>query len=166
MDEAGAPVETGEQGELLFTSLTKEAFPILRYRTKDVTRIITEPCACGRTTCRIARITGRADDMLIIRGVNVFPSQIEEALVNIEGAEPHYQIVVRREGALDDIEVQVEVSETIFSDKMTAMETLRAKISREMESALGISVNIKLVEPKSIARSEGKAQRVIDMRTI
>lgn len=160
------PLPHGEHGELVFTTLTKEAFPVIRYRTKDISRIISEPCSCGRTFHRMERITGRTDDMLIIRGVNVFPSQIEHVLMSIEGVEPHYQIIVGREGSLDVVEVQVEVSENIFSDEVKVLEKLGKKIEREIKDLLGISCKIKLVEPKTIQRSEGKAKRVIDNRKI
>lgn len=160
------PLPPGEHGELVFTTLTKEAFPVIRYRTKDISRLITEPCSCGRTFYRMERITGRTDDMLIIRGVNVFPSQIEHVLMSIEGVEPHYQIIVGREGSLDVVEVQVEVSENIFSDEVKVLEKLGKKIEREIKDLLGISCKVKLVEPKTIQRSEGKAKRVIDNRKI
>lgn len=162
----GEPLPHGEKGELVFTTLTKEAFPVLRYRTKDISRIITEPCVCGRTFHRIERITGRTDDMLIIRGVNVFPSQIEHVLMSIEGVEPHYQIVVDREAALDVMEVQVEVSERVFSDEVKVLERLGRRIEREIKDLLGVSCKVKLVEPRSIQRSEGKAKRVIDNRKL
>jgi phenylacetate-CoA ligase len=160
------PLPLGEHGELVFTTLTKEAFPVIRYRTKDISRLIVEPCSCGRTFHRMERITGRTDDMLIIRGVNVFPSQIEHVLMSIEGVEPHYQIIVGREGSLDVVEVQVEVSENIFSDEVKVLEGLGKRIEREIKDLLGISCKIKLVEPKTIQRSEGKAKRVIDNRKI
>jgi phenylacetate-CoA ligase len=164
--ETMEPRPNGVHGELVFTTLTKEAFPVIRYRTKDISRLIAEPCSCGRTFYRMERITGRTDDMLIIRGVNVFPSQIEHVLMSIEGVEPHYQIIVGREGSLDVIEVQVEVSENIFSDEVKVLEKLGRKIEREIKDLLGISCKIKLVEPKTIQRSEGKAKRVIDNRKI
>ena len=161
-----APLPLGEAGELVFTTLTKEAFPVIRYRTKDISRLIPDACTCGRTFHRIPKITGRTDDMLIIRGVNVFPSQIEEVIMGVEGVEPHYQIVVEREGSLDKIEVQVEVSEAIFSDEVKSLETLSKKLRTEIKDLLGISCTIKLVEPKTIQRSEGKAKRVIDNRKL
>jgi phenylacetate-CoA ligase len=161
-----APLPLGEAGELVFTTLTKEAFPVIRYRTKDISRLIPSPCTCGRTFYRMPKITGRTDDMLIIRGVNVFPSQIEEVIMGVEGVEPHYQIVVEREGSLDKIEVQVEVSEAIFSDEVKSLEKLSKKLQLEIKDLLGISCTIKLVEPKTIQRSEGKAKRVIDNRNI
>lgn len=156
----------GEMGELVFTTLTKEAIPVIRYRTRDLTRLIPDRCVCGRTFLRMERITGRSDDMLIIRGVNVFPSQIEHVLMSIEGVEPHYQIVVDREGALDVMEVHVEVREEIFSDEIKNLEMLSKRIEREIKDLLGISCKIKLVEPRTIERSEGKAKRVIDKRRI
>lgn len=164
--ETGEPLPPGESGELVFTTLTKEAFPVIRYRTKDISRLITTPCSCGRTFHRMQRITGRTDDMLIIRGVNVFPSQIEHVLMSIEGVEPHYQIIVERDGALDIMEVQVEVREDIFSDEVKVLERLAKRIEREIKDLLGISCKIKLVEPRTIQRSEGKAKRVIDNRKI
>jgi len=164
--KTGEVLPPGESGELVFTTLTKEAFPVIRYRTKDISRLITEQCSCGRTFYRMQRITGRTDDMLIIRGVNVFPSQIEHVLMSVEGVEPHYQIIVDREGALDVMEVQVEVSEDIFSDEVKVLERLAKKIEREIKDLLGTTCKIKLVEPKTIQRSEGKAKRVIDNRKI
>lgn len=160
------PLPLGEKGELVFTTLTKEAFPVIRYRTKDFSRLITSPCACGRTFHRMEKVTGRSDDMLIIRGVNVFPSQIEHVLISIKGVEPHYQIIVEREGTLDTLEVQVEVSDTFFSDEVKQLEALAKKIQHEIKDLLGVSCKVKLVEPKSIQRSEGKAKRVIDNRKI
>ena len=156
----------GEKGELVFTCITKEALPLIRYRTRDISILYQEPCACGRTHVRMNRVMGRTDDMLIIRGVNVFPSQIESVLLEIGDTEPHYQIIVDREENLDDLEIWVEVSERIFSDKVRKMEELEGKIRREIQSTLGISARIKLVEPKTIARSEGKAKRVIDKRDV
>jgi len=156
----------GEQGELVFTTLTKEAFPIIRYRTKDISRLIYDQCECGRTLVRMEKVTGRTDDMLIIRGVNVFPSQVEHVLMGIEGVEPHYQIVVEREGNLDTMSVQVEVSEGLFSDEIRVLENLTKKIQADVKSLLGVTCKVKLVEPKTIQRSEGKAQRVIDNRKI
>ncbi len=160
------PLPPGEHGELVFTTLTKEAFPVIRYRTKDISMLIAEPCSCGRTFYRMERITGRTDDMLIIRGVNVFPSQIEHVLMSIEGVEPHYQIIVDREGSLEVIEVQVEVSENIFSDEVKVLEKLDKGIEREIKDLLGISCKVKLVEPRTIQRSDGKAKRVIDNRKL
>jgi phenylacetate-CoA ligase len=164
--ETGERLPYGEEGELVFTCVTKEALPLIRYRTRDITRLIPEPCPCGRTHIRMARITGRADDMLIIRGVNVFPSQIESVLMEIEETEPHYQIIVDRVNQLDVLEVQVEVNERLFSDEVRKLEMVRKKIQDEIESILGISAVVTLVEPKTIKRSEGKAVRVIDKRKI
>ncbi len=164
--DTGAVLPPGEKGELVFTTLTKEAFPIIRYRTKDISRLIYEPCECGRTLVRMEKVTGRTDDMLIIRGVNVFPSQVEHVLVGIEGVEPHYLIVVEREGNLDTMQVQVEVSEGIFSDEIRVLENLSKHIQKEIKDLLGVTCKVKLVEPKTIQRSEGKAQRVIDKRKI
>ncbi len=151
-------------GELVFTSLTKEAFPIIRYRTRDLSSLHTDVCDCGRTHVRISRIAGRTDDMLIVRGVNIFPSQIEQVLLEIEGAEPHYLIVVDRVNSLDTMEVWVEVNQHFFSDEMKCLGTMTKLIQEEINSALGISVTAKLVEPRTIERSEGKATRVLDKR--
>jgi phenylacetate-CoA ligase len=156
----------GEIGELVITTLTREATPLLRYRTRDITKLIPGKCQCGRTSMRMARIMGRTDDMLIIRGVNVFPSQIEEVLVNIEGVEPHYQLVISRVGMLDELEIQVEMNERLISDEIKGLETLERKIRSDIESILGIKVGVRLVEPKTIIRSEGKAKRVIDKRQL
>jgi phenylacetate-CoA ligase len=165
--ETGKVLPLGETGELVFTTLTKEGTPLLRYRTRDITFLKGEPCSCGRTTLRMHRLFGRTDDMLIIRGVNVFPSQIEQALIEIEGTEPQYLIVVNRgEGRLDDVELQVEVKKEVFSDETRGLEVLRSRIENVMKSRLQISVKVKLVEPKTIERSIGKAKRVIDNRAI
>lgn len=166
--ETERPVPDGEKGELVITTITKEGTPLIRYRTRDITFIITEPCACGRTTRKIHRLFGRTDDMLIIRGVNVFPSQIENALVDIQGVEPNYLIVVNRneETHLDEAELHVEVSAEQFTDETKGMEALRNTISSVMKSKLGIMLKVKLVEPKSIERSTGKAKRVIDNRKL
>ncbi|MDR1047444.1 MAG: phenylacetate--CoA ligase [Treponema sp.] len=165
--ETGKALPDGEKGELVFTTLTKEGTPLLRYRTRDITFLMREPCSCGRTTVRMHRLSGRTDDMLIIRGVNVFPSQIEQALIEIEGTEPQYLIVVGRgESHLDDVELQVEVKKEFFSDETRGLEALRAKIEGVMKSKLQIGVKVKLVEPKTIERSIGKAKRVIDNRKI
>lgn len=158
------PVKEGEKGELVITSLTKEALPMIRYRTRDITTAHYEKCECGRTHVRIDRISGRSDDMLIIRGVNVFPSQIESALLNIGQVEPHYLIVVDRNGNLDTIEVQVEVNQELFTDDVKGLENLEKRVKIAIESTLGISVSVRLVEPKTIERSMGKAKRVIDKR--
>jgi len=164
--ETGEVLPYGEMGELVFTTLTKEAIPVIRYRTRDLTRLIPDRCICGRTFVRMERVTGRSDDMLIIRGVNVFPSQIEHVLMSIEGVEPHYQIIVDREGALDVMEVHVEVRDEIFSDEVKELELLSRRIEREIKDLLGISCKVKLVEPRTIERSEGKAKRVIDKRRL
>jgi len=165
--KTGKPLPYGEKGELVFTTLTKEGTPILRYRTRDVTFLRREPCSCGRTTVKMNRLFGRTDDMLIIRGVNVFPSQIEHALIEIEGTDPHYLIIVDRGSThLDEIELQVEVKKEFFSDATKGLETLRSRIENVMKSKLGIIVKVKLVEPKTIERSIGKATRVIDKRKI
>jgi phenylacetate-CoA ligase len=163
----GVPVAPGEKGELVFTTLCKDGTPLIRYRTRDITNFIVEPCTCGRTTRKIHRLYGRTDDMLIIRGVNVFPSQIEHALIEIEGTEPQYLIIVTR-GAnhLDEVELQVEVSKEFFSDETKNMEELRRKITETLKSRLQVTVKVKLVEPKTIERSMGKAKRVIDNRQI
>lgn len=164
--DTGEQLPPGSYGELVITTLTKQAMPLIRYRTRDVTAIIPEPCSCGRTHRRISRLFGRTDDMLIIRGVNVFPSQIEEVLLRIAHTEPQYQIIVERRGQLDELEVQVEVSGQFFSDEVRGLENLERQIRKEIEDVLGISVRVKLVEPKTIERSEGKAKRVIDRRNI
>ncbi|MDR3170307.1 MAG: phenylacetate--CoA ligase [Treponema sp.] len=164
---SGRVLPDGEKGELVFTTLTKEGTPLLRYRTRDVTFFRREPCSCGRTTVRMNRLFGRTDDMLIIRGVNVFPSQIEQALIEIEGTDPHYLIVVNRGAThLDEVELQVEVKKEFFSDETKGLEGLRTKIENVMKSKLMIGVKVKLVEPKTIERSMGKSKRVIDNRTI
>jgi phenylacetate-CoA ligase len=158
------PVNPGEVGELVITTLTKEAFPVIRYRTRDLTRLLPESCPCGRTLRRMNRVLGRSDDMLIIRGVNVFPQQIETVLFEIEGVAPHYQIVIDRKGALDETTVNVEVSETIFFDEMKKQSELKETIKKRLASELGISVEVKLVEKKTLERFEGKATRVVDNR--
>jgi len=162
----GEQLPYGEEGELVLTTLTKEALPIIRFRTKDITSLNAEPCKCGRTLVRMSKITGRTDDMLIIRGVNVFPSQIESVLLEVEGVEPHYIIVVDRKRHMDTLEIQVEVSDDVFSDEARKMEELEKRLKEELESILSISAVIKLVEPKSIPRTEGKAKRVYDHREL
>lgn len=165
--DTGDPIAPGQCGELTITTLTKEAIPLIRYRTGDIVTINYEPCPhCGRTSPRISKILGRTDDMLIIRGINVFPSQIESVLLSIKEVSPHYQIVVSRRGALDDLEIQVEVDEKMFSDEVRKLEELETKIRDEMQSVLALQVDVKLVEPKTIERSMGKAKRVIDNRKI
>ncbi|NTW05542.1 MAG: phenylacetate--CoA ligase, partial [Peptococcaceae bacterium] len=148
------------------TSLTKEAFPIIRYRTRDITVLTDEPCACGRSHVRMKRVTGRTDDMLIIRGVNVFPSQVESVLLEFGETEPHYLLVVDRKGNLDNLEIWVELSEQWFSDKVSQLEDVEYRLKHRVASVLGITARIKLVEPMTIPRSQGKAQRIIDRRDI
>jgi phenylacetate-CoA ligase len=160
------PAGPGEVGELVITTLTKEAFPVIRYRTRDLTRLIPDSCPCGRKFRKMSRIMGRTDDMLIIKGVNVFPQQIETVLFDIEGTEPHYQIVVDRKGALDTVAVHVEVSEGIFFDEMRKQNELVELIKKRLASELGIGVDVKLVEKKALERSEGKAKRVVDLRKL
>jgi phenylacetate-CoA ligase len=164
--KTGEALGSGETGELVFTSITKEAFPVIRYRTRDISALNTEPCVCGRTHARMQRVSGRTDDMLIIRGVNVFPSQIESVLMETSEVEPHYQLVVDREGNLDTLTVQVEVGEKLFSDEVRVLQTVEKKITKNIKELLGVSATVKLVEPKAIARSQGKAIRVIDNRKI
>ncbi len=166
--QTGELVGPGEEGELVFTTITKEAFPLIRYRTRDISRLLPEPCRCGRTHARMDRITGRSDDMLIIRGVNVFPSQIEAVLVGCEGVQPHYQIIVDRVDNLDTLEIQVEVSEQLFAnaDEVKVLQNTERRIIKDIKDYLGISAKVKLVEPKSLQRFEGKASRVQDKRQI
>jgi len=154
----------GAEGELVFTSITKEAFPVIRYRTRDITSLNAEPCICGRTHVRMNKVSGRTDDMLIIRGVNLFPSQIESVLMEVDGVEPHYQLVVEREGNLDVLTVMVEVNERLFSDRVRQLQELEKKLTQNIKDYFGVSAQVKLVEPKAIVRSEGKAVRVIDNR--
>ena len=160
------PVPEGEVGELVITTLTKEAFPMIRYRTRDLTRFIPGPCACGRTMRRMQRVMGRTDDMLIIKGVNVFPMQIEKVLFEVEGIEPHYQIIVDRENHADRLTVLVEVMESIFFDEMKKQRMVIDRIKSRLASEVGVQVEVKLVEEKTLARSEGKAKRVIDRRQL
>ena len=166
--KTGDVLPPGSEGELVFTTLTKEAFPLIRYRTRDISRLNPASCRCGRTHYRMGRVMGRSDDMLIIRGVNVFPSQIEAVLVGIEGLEPHYQLIVDREGTLDTLEVQVELTEKQFdgADEVKGLQRLENQLKKDMKDYLGITAKIKLVEPKTIQRSEGKASRVIDKRRL
>jgi len=154
----------GEKGELVFTTVTKEGLPLIRYRTRDLTSLDYSPCKCGRTIVRMAKCTGRSDDMLIIRGVNIFPSQIETVLLEMSETKPHYHIVVDRINNLDVLRVEVEVDERFFLDKISQLQSIRQKLTGNLESALGISVDVKLVEPKTIQRSEGKSMRVSDNR--
>lgn len=162
--QSGDVLPAGEEGELVFTSLTKEAFPVLRYRTRDLTRLHVEPCVCGRTFVRMEQVRRRTDDMLIVRGVNVFPSQIEDVLFAIEHVSPHYQIVLERKHGLDDMEVRVEVAEEIFSDVMREMVAFTRAVGDKLQSVLGLKVKVTLVEPGTIERSRGKSKRVIDRR--
>lgn len=162
----GKPVEDGAQGELVFTTINKKGLPMIRYRTRDITILNRQPCSCGRTHARIKKVLGRTDDMLIIRGVNIFPSQIEEALLAMGHIEPHYVLVVDRERGLDELEVWVELNREAFIDEVRRIEELERQIKRGIEETLGIGVQVRLVEPKTIARSEGKAKRIIDRREI
>lgn len=160
------PMPPGEVGELVFTTVTKEGIPIIRYRTRDLTRLIYDKCKCGRTLVRMEKCMGRSDDMLIIRGVNVFPSQIESVLLEMSETEPHYILIIEREGTLDVLKLMVEVQEQFFSDEIHKLEELKNKIKHNIQSTLGISINVKLVEPKTIERTAGKSKRVIDNRKI
>ena len=164
--QTGAPVPDGEEGELVLTTLSKQAMPILRYRTHDITRVLPGRCDCGRSIRRIARISRRSDDMLIIRGVNVFPSQIEAALLKVEQTLPHYQIIVRREREMDEMEIRIEVTAEVFSDRVSEIERIAKRLSHAVESTTGIRAKISLVEPQTIQRSEGKAKRVLDLRKL
>jgi phenylacetate-CoA ligase len=154
----------GTKGELVLTTLTKEGLPLIRYRTRDLTRLHHETCKCGRTLVRMDKCLGRSDDMLIIRGVNLFPSQVESVLLEISGIKPHYLLIVDRQNNLDTLELKVEVEEEFFHDKISELESLRQKIQQTLESSTGIGLKVTLVEPKTIERSEGKARRVIDKR--
>lgn len=160
----GDPLPEGEEGELVLTTLSKQAMPMIRYRTRDITAFLTEPCGCGRTLRRIRRIGRRSDDMFIIRGINVFPSQIEAALLDVEGTSPHYQVVLTRSKGLDEMEVQVEVTPEVFSDKVGALEELNRKLVQAIERTIGLRAKVRLVAPQTIARSEGKAKRLMDRR--
>nr|WP_041644595.1 phenylacetate--CoA ligase [Mahella australiensis] len=164
--DTGEVLPPGSIGELVITTITKEGLPVVRYRTRDITSLNFEPCACGRTHVRMSKVLGRTDDMLIIRGVNVFPSQIEHVLMNIGGTQPQYQLVVDRVNNLDELEVWVEIDDKLFSDEVRRLEDLENRITREIQNTLGINVTVKLVEPKTIARGDGKAKRVIDKRNI
>ncbi len=164
--ETGEVLPYGEQGELVFTCISKEALPLIRYRTRDISSLTIEKCSCGRTFVRMSKVTGRSDDMLIIRGVNVFPSQVESVLLTIKEVAPYYQLVVDRKSNLDTLEVLVEMNEQIFSDSVKAIEAVEAEIRKKLDSVLGISAKVTLVEPFSIERSEGKAKRVIDKREL
>ena len=160
----GEPLPHGEEGELVLTTLTKEGVPLLRYRTRDICSLDDTPCACGRTHLRMTRITGRSDDMLIIRGVNVYPSQIEALLLETDGLTPHYLLVIRRDGNLDTLEVQVEVSENMFTDEIKGLQRREIAIQKSIKDYLGISAKVRLIEPQTIKRSEGKATRILDLR--
>ena len=164
--DTGAVLPPGSVGELVLTTLTKEAFPMIRYRTRDITSLDYSPCSCGRNLVRMKKTMGRSDDMLIIKGVNVFPSQIEEVLVAIDGCQPHYQLVVERKGSMDVLEVRIEVTEDIFFDEMKLQRSFLEKVEKRIESVIGVGVAVKLVEPSSIPRHEGKAERVIDNRRL
>jgi len=164
--KTGEVLPDGAEGELVLTTLSKDAMPMIRYRTRDVTAIVPEPCVCGRSVRRIRRIGRRSDDMIIVRGVNVFPSQVETALLAVEGTLPHYQIVLTREKGLDEMEVRVEVTPEVFSDKVRALEGLQRKLEQSLDHTLGIRARVTLVGPRTIQRSEGKAKRVIDERQI
>ncbi len=165
--KTGLDARPGEPGELVITTLTKDGQPLIRYKTRDIVSIDYEKCKCGRTTPRISKVRGRTDDMIIVRGINVFPSQIEHILLQIEGTKPHYQLIVdRKEREMDELEVLVEVEDKIFSDEMSKLQNLEERIHTEISSTLGISAKIRLVEPKTIERSEGKAKRVIDKRKL
>lgn len=163
--ETGEQLDYGEEGELVFTTITKEGFPVIRYRTKDISTLWVETCDCGRTVARMNKVTGRTDDMFIVRGVNVFPSQVESVLMGIKGIAPHYQIVVDRKGHLDDLEVIVELEEELYAGGLD-IKAMENKIRKRLSSVLTIDVNVNLVEPKTIARCEGKAQRVFDNREL
>jgi phenylacetate-CoA ligase len=154
----------GERGELVFTCITKEAMPLIRYRTRDITRLNHEKCECGRTLLRMDKPAGRSDDMLIIRGINVFPSQVESVLLNYAGTAPYYQMVVDRVNNLDTLEVLVEMNQQFFSDEVRRIEELEDKLRRELQSTLSIAAKVRLVEPNSLERFEGKAKRVVDKR--
>jgi len=164
--DTGGPVAEGEEGELVLTTLSKQAMPMIRYRTRDISAFVPGPCACGRTLRRIRRISRRSDDMLIIRGVNVYPSQVESALLAVEGMLPHYQIILTREAGLDQMEVQVEVTPPVASDRVAALENLHDKLAHSLSQTLGLRVKVRLVAPQTLKRSEGKAQRVIDRRSL
>lgn len=164
--DTGEVLPCGTRGELVFSCITKEALPLLRYRTRDLATLRSEPCACGRTTIRMDKPTGRSDDMLIIRGVNVFPTQVESVLMTYSELAPHYMLVVDRVNNTDTLEIQVEMSDALFSDEVRKIEMIEKRIRRDIESTLGLGVNIKLVTPQSITRSEGKAKRVLDKRVL
>ena len=162
----GEPLPYGEEGELVFTTITKRGMPMIRYRTHDLCTLTVEPCGCGRTLVRMGRITGRTDDMIIIRGVNVFPSQIESVLVGIQGVAPHYMLYADRVNSADTLEIQVEMTEEMFSDTVAEIEALRKQIVEKVKSTVGIATKVTLVAPKSIPRFEGKAKHVVDRRKL
>lgn len=162
--QTGEVLEDGQEGEIVITTLTKEAFPVVRYRTRDISVINPEPCPCGRTTARLRKVAGRTDDMLIISGVNVFPSQIESVLMEMEGVSPHYQIVVGKKGYLDYLEVRVEMTEQAFTGQFRDLEAMEENVRRRLQRVLSISPRVRLLEPHSIERSQGKAKRMIDNR--
>jgi len=164
--KTGVPVPDGEKGELVFTTLTKEGTPIIRYRTRDITFLNREPCSCGRTSVRMHRLLGRTDDMLIVRGVNIFPSQVEQVLIKMEGVEPHYQIIVEKRGSLDCLEISVEMTESMGSDLLGDIEEKEREIECKLRDVLLINSKVNLVSPKTIPRSEGKAKRIIDKRNL
>jgi phenylacetate-CoA ligase len=164
--DTGEVLPEGAEGELVLTTLSKQAMPLIRYRTRDVTALVPDQCACGRTLRRIRRILRRSDDMVIIRGVNVFPSQVETGLLRVEGTLPHYQIILTREVGLDQMEVKVEVTPEVFSDEIRALESLQHQLESSIENILGLRVKVTLVEPRTLARSEGKAKRVTDLRNV
>ncbi|ODA44677.1 Phenylacetate-coenzyme A ligase [Thermodesulfovibrio sp. N1] len=164
--DTGDPVSDGQRGELVLTTLTRQGMPMLRFRTRDITSIIRDKCACGRTFARIERIRGRTDDMIKVRGVMIFPYQIEKAILEVQGVEPHYQIIITRPQHLDEIEVMVEMSKETFSDEVKHIENLRRKLEKRIEDITGIRVKVTLVEPKSLPRSEGKAKRIVDKRSL
>ena len=162
----GAVLPEGAEGELVLTTLSKKAMPMIRYRTRDISALVSEPCPCGRTVRRMRRIGRRSDDMFIIRGINVFPSQVEAALLAVEGTLPHYQIVLTRAKGLDQMEVQVEVTAEFFTDKVRSLESLQARLTQALDNVLGLRVDVRLVEPHTIERSQGKAKRVLDQRNM
>lgn len=164
--ETGEPLPMGSEGELVFTCITKEALPLIRYRTRDIARLTDEKCPCGRTQVRMGKVMGRSDDMLIIRGVNVYPSQIESVLLELGLSSPYYQLIVDRVGSLDSLEIQVEMTPEMFSDQVKQIEATEKKIRHNIESTLGLTCKVRLVEPKTIQRTEGKAKRVIDKRVL
>jgi phenylacetate-CoA ligase len=164
--ETGLGSKLSGRGELVFTTLTKQGLPIIRYRTRDLTELDAAPCRCGRTTTRMRKCLARSDDMLIIRGVNLFPSQIEAVMLEISGLSPHYQLIVEREHNLDRLTLLVEVDEGVFSDSIGQLESFTARVRHTLESAIGLGIDVKLVEPRTIERSEGKAKRVFDKRKV